>query len=126
MAYQSSVLVESRLLRGDGLALLVKAMRTLAESTEGHLSEVDFSISENEVHIVSLWRDAVALRAFVEEAHSLLIAHRERHGAFPTVERTLWWSEGTPTPDETRGREEHLRAHGPGSRAFTLASPVPA
>ncbi len=126
MTDQSLALAESRVLRGDHLGPLVEALRVQARSTEGHITEVDSSGTENEVRIVSLWRDPVALRAFVERTHRLLVEHRGRHGAFPVVERTLWWSAGGPGPEEVRGREEHLRAHGPGPRAFTLASPVPA
>jgi hypothetical protein len=126
MADQFLSLAESTVIRGVHLRPLVEALRLRARSTEGHILEVDSSGTEDEVHIVALWRDPVALRTFVERTHHLLVEHRDRHGAFPAVERALWWSAGEPAPEEARGRREHLSAHGPGPRAFTLASPVPA
>ncbi|CAL9417185.1 hypothetical protein SUDANB121_01795 [Nocardiopsis dassonvillei] len=126
MADQSLALAESRVIRGEQLSPLVEALREQARSTGGHIREVDFSGTENEVRIVSLWRDPTALRSFVERTHGLLVGHRDRSGAFPAVERTLWWSAREPGPAEVRGREEHLRTCGPGPAAFTLASPVPA
>lgn len=126
MADQSLTLAESRVIRGDHVGPLAEALRLRARSTEGHIVEVDSSGTGDEVRVVSLWRDPVALRSFVERTHRLLVEHRERHGAFPSVERTLWWSADGPGPEEVHEREEHLRAHGPGPRAFTLASPVPA
>ncbi len=126
MADQSLFLAESRVIRGDRLEPLVAAVRARARSTGGHIGEVDFSRTGDGVRIVSLWRDPAALRSFVERTHALLVAHRDRTGAFPRVERTLWWSARGPGAEEVRGREEHLRTRGPGPAAFTLASPVPA
>lgn len=126
-----TVLAEARTLTaaaGGRCALftLVLAMRRRAEDHSGHLEEVHFSEEGDRIRIVSLWRSAEELRTFVEQAHDDLLDHRAASGAFPTVERTLWWSPaGEVTAAEADRRTEHLRAHGPGPHAFTLASPVP-
>ena len=78
--------------------------------------------------MVSRWRSPLDLRSFVERSHRELLGYRAEVGRFPEVERTLWWSaEGTEvTAAQAEERAEHLLAHGPGPRAFTLGSPVPA
>ena len=128
-----AALAEARTLTtpdGDHCALfaLVLAMRRRAEDHSGHLGEVHFSDEGDSVRIVSLWRSADELRTFVERAHDDLLDYRAASGAFPTVERTLWWAPaGTEvTAAEADRRTEHLRAHGPGPHAFALAAPVPA
>lgn len=125
-----TVLVESRTITGDRRHLrpLVAALQEQAADHLGHLGEVHFSEEGDRVHVVSLWRSPTDLRSFVEKAHQELLAFRTESGRFPAVERTLWWSTaGTGvTAAQARERTEHLRAHGPGPRAFTLGSLVPA
>ncbi|GAB2490743.1 DUF3291 domain-containing protein [Nocardiopsis aegyptia] len=127
-----AVLAEARTLTapdGDHCALfsLVLAMRRRAEDHSGHLGEVHFSEEGDRVRLVSRWRSAEELRAFVEQAHDDLLDYRAASGAFPRVERVLWWSPADQevTAAEADRRTEHLRAHGPGPHAFTLAAPVP-
>ncbi|NYH54075.1 hypothetical protein HNR06_003664 [Nocardiopsis arvandica] len=126
----SPVLVEARTVRGDRrfLGAFAAALRERARSGPGHLGEVHFSDEGDHIHMVALWRSPVDLRSFVEEAHPDVLALRARSGAFPEVERVLWWSTaGAPVSREEAGeRARRLREHGPGPRAFTLASPVPA
>lgn len=123
------VLVESRTLRGDRrhLAALAAALRERARRGVGALEEVHFSDEGDLLHTVVLWRSPTDLRGFVEASHRDLLAHRARAGAFPSVDRVLWWADaGVPvTAEEAADRADHLREHGPGPRAFTLASPVP-
>ncbi|PWV58044.1 uncharacterized protein DUF3291 [Nocardiopsis sp. L17-MgMaSL7] len=127
---QGAVLVESRTLTGDPrhLPVLVAALRALAEDHSGHLGEVHFSDEGTAVRVVNRWRSAADLRSFVERAHDDLLVHRAATGRFPEVERALWWSCSATviTPEQVGARTAHLRAHGPGPRAFTLGSPVPA
>ena len=124
------LLVEARTLTGDRhhLQALSRALQEHAKGHLGHLGEVHFSDAGDRIHVVTLWRSPTDLRSFVEAAHDEVLAYRAAAGAFPTVERTLWWSTaGTEvTAAEAERRAEHLHAHGPGPRAFTLASPVPA
>ncbi|WP_304453951.1 DUF3291 domain-containing protein [Nocardiopsis sp. YSL2] len=127
-----AVLVEARTLTapgGDRCALfaLVLAMRRRAEDHSGHLEEVHFSDEGDRARTVSRWRSAEELRTFVEQAHDDLLDYRAGSGAFPTVERTLWWAPADTevTAAEADRRAGHLRACGPGPYAFTLASPVP-
>lgn len=103
-----------------------EALRRHANDQVGQLDEVHFSQEEDHFHRMALWRSPADLRAFVELVHSELLAYHGKAGAFPTVERTLWWiPAGTEiTPEEARARTEHLRVRGPGRHAFTLASPV--
>ncbi|RKS10219.1 uncharacterized protein DUF3291 [Nocardiopsis sp. Huas11] len=129
---RGTVLAEARTLiapGGDHCALfsLVLAMRRRAEDHAGLVDEVHFSDEGNRVRIVSRWRSAEDLRAFVDQAHDDLLDYRAASGAFPTVERTLWWTAADTevTAAEADRRSEHLRAHGPGPNAFTLGSPVP-
>ena len=123
------VLVEARVLRGDRrhLGAFAAALRERARRDPGHLEEVHFLDEGDRVLLVSLWRSPGDLRSFVEAAHRDVLAFRAASGAFPEVERTLWWSApGTPvSPGEAGERAAWLRAHGPGARAFTLSSPVP-
>lgn len=125
-----TTLVEHHVIQGDHahLATLAHALRNRAKDHSGHLGEVQFHHEMDRVHLVRLWRGPTELRAFVEEAHPDLLAYRRDSGSFPTVERTLWWSDAgaNVTLLEAVERSSHLRAHGPGPRAFTLASPVPA
>lgn len=125
-----TVLVESRTITGDRrhLRSLVSALQERSANHLGHLGEVHFSDEGDRVHVVSLWRSPADLRSFVEETHRELLAFRAESGRFPTVERTLWWSAaGTEvTAAQAEERAEHLRVRGPGPRAFTLGSPVPA
>lgn len=125
-----TVLVEARTISGDPehLRPLISALRAQAEDHLGHLDEVHFIDEGDRIHLVSRWRSTTDLRSFVERSHRDLLAYRTRSGEFPTVERTLWWSTaGTEvTPTEAEERTNHLRTHGPGARAFTLASSVPA
>ncbi len=127
---RGAVLVESRTLFGDPrhLPVLVAALRTLAEDHPGHLGEVHFSDEGTAVRVVNRWRSAADLRSFVERAHDDLLVHRVATGRFPEVERALWWSCSATviTPEQVEARTAHLRSHGPGPRAFTLGSPVPA
>lgn len=123
------VLVEYRVITGEPeqLEVLGRALRARVEDHSGHLGEVQFHDEGDRIHLVHLWHGPLELRAFVEQAHADLLAYRRDAGAFPTVERTLWWSTtGTEvTLAEATERAAHLRAHGPRSRAFTLASPAP-
>ena len=125
-----TVLVEARTITGDRehLQSLVAALRAQAEDHLGHLGEVHLIDEGDRIHLVSRWRTPVDLRSFVERSHRELLVYRERTGRFPTVERTLWWSTaGTGvSAAEAEERAELLRTRGPGPRAFTLASPVPA
>ncbi|MBR8740685.1 DUF3291 domain-containing protein [Nocardiopsis sp. MG754419] len=122
-------LAEALVIRGDRarLTALARALRSRAEDHSGHLGEVHFHHEGDRLHLVHLWRGPTALRAFVEEAHADLLAYRRSTGDFPTVERALWWSTvgGEVTEHEATTRLAFLREHGPGPRAFTLASPVP-
>ena len=124
------VLAEARSIRGDRrlLGALVAALRERARENLGQLKEVHFWDEGDRVGLIVLWRSPTDLRSFVEGAHRDVLAFRAESGAFPEVERTLWWSTAeTPiTVDEARERTEHLHEHGPGPRAFTLASLVPA
>ncbi|WP_026122369.1 DUF3291 domain-containing protein [Nocardiopsis halotolerans] len=123
------VLVEARTVRGDRRLLgeFAAALQERARSDPGHLEEVHFSDEGDRIRLVALWRSPVDLRSFVEEAHRDVSAFRARGGAFPEVERTLWWSTaGTPVSwEEAEERTARLRERGPGLRAFTLAAPVP-
>lgn len=125
----SPVLVEYRVLTGEPeqLEALGRTLRKQVEDHIGHLGEVQFHSEGDRIHLVHLWQGTLDLRIFVERTHVDLLAYRHAAGAFPLVERTLWWS--TPgtriTLEEAAERAAHLSAHGPGSRAFTLASPVP-
>ncbi|WP_150250282.1 DUF3291 domain-containing protein [Nocardiopsis deserti] len=123
------VLVEARVLRGDRrhLGAFATALRERARRDPGHLEEVHFLDEGDHIRLVSLWCSPGDLRSFVEAAHRDVLAFRADSGAFPEVERTLWWSAaGTPvTPEEAGERAAWLRGHGPGARAFTLSSPVP-
>ncbi|MEU3308014.1 DUF3291 domain-containing protein [Nocardiopsis sp. NPDC055551] len=125
-----TTLVEHHVIQGDHthLATLARALRNRVKDHSGHLGEVHFHHEMDRVHLVRLWRGPIELRTFVEEAHPDLLAYREDSGAFPTVERTLWWSDAgaNVTLAEAIERSSHLRGHGPGPRAFSLASPVPA
>jgi hypothetical protein len=126
------VLVEARTLSApDGghgpLFSLVLALRRRAADHSGHVDELHFSDEGDRVRIVSRWRSPEDLRCFVDQAHADLLDHRAAGGAFPVVERTLWWSPAGAevTAAEADRRADHLRSHGPGPHAFTLASPVP-
>ncbi|MCY9782601.1 DUF3291 domain-containing protein [Nocardiopsis sp. EMB25] len=127
------VLVEALTLAtdtGDHRALdtLAEAIRERARSAPGHVGEVHFHDEGNRRRTVALWRSPTDLRDLVHAAHPDILAFRAATGAFPTVERTLWWAaEGTAevTVDEAERRAAHLREHGPGGYAFTLRSPVP-
>lgn len=125
-----TVLVEARTITGDRehLRSLVAALREGARDHLGHLGEVHFSDEGDRVHMVSRWRSPTDLRSFVEWSHREILAFRAEAGRFPTVERTLWWSTaGTEvTVAQAEERAEYLRVHGPGPRAFTLGSLVPA
>lgn len=123
------VLVEYRVITGEPahLKALVRALREQVEDHTGHRGEVHFLDEGDRIRLVHLWQGPLDLRIFVERTHVDLLAYHRAAGAFPTVERTLWWSTpGTEiTLEEAAERAAHLSAHGPGSRAFTLASPVP-
>ncbi len=125
-----TVLVEARTVTGDRHQLqdLVHALREQARSHLGHLGEVHFSDEGDRIRVVNLWRSPADLRSYVEDTHDEVLAYRTETGGFPGVERTLWWSTaGTEiTLAEAEARAEHQRTRGPGPRAFTLASPVPA
>ncbi|WP_017589399.1 DUF3291 domain-containing protein [Nocardiopsis ganjiahuensis] len=124
------LLVEARTVTGDRhqLQAFVRVLRERAGVHLGHLGEVHFSDEGDRIRVVALWRSPTDLRSFVEDAHDEVLAYRAATGAFPTVERTLWWSSAGAevTVAEAESRAGHLRDHGPGPRAFTLASPVPA
>ncbi|WP_150242239.1 DUF3291 domain-containing protein [Nocardiopsis quinghaiensis] len=126
----SPILVEARTVRGDRrfLGAFAAALRERARGSLGHLEEVHFSDDGDRIHLIALWRSPVDLRSFVEEAHPDVLALRARSGAFPEVERVLWWSaSGAPVSWEEAGeRARWLRERGPGPHTFTLASPVPA
>ncbi|OLT28416.1 hypothetical protein BJF83_15285 [Nocardiopsis sp. CNR-923] len=115
---------------GDrGLDTLVAALRDRAQGSPGYLGEVHVDRPDGHRGVVALWRSPTDLRSFVHAAHPDLLSFRATAGVFPTVERTLWWSaEGAAgvTADDAERRAAHLRKHGPGRRAFTLRSPVPA
>ncbi|WP_017606211.1 DUF3291 domain-containing protein [Nocardiopsis alkaliphila] len=123
------VLAEYRVIQGEPthLKALVRALREQAEDHIGHQAEVHFLDEGDRIHLVHLWQGPLDLRGFVERTHGDLLAYRHAAGAFPLVERTLWWSTSGAriTLEEAAERAAHLSAHGPGSRAFTLASPVP-
>lgn len=123
------VLVEARTARGDRrfLGSFTAALRERAQGSPGWLEEVHFSGEGDRMLLVVLWRSPVDLRTFVEEAHRDVLAFRAHSGAFPEVERVLWWSTaGTPvSPEEAEERSRWLRERGCGPHAFTLASPVP-
>ncbi|MGW5875575.1 DUF3291 domain-containing protein [Nocardiopsis terrae] len=125
-----TVLVEARTVTGEHhhLQALVGALREQAKDHSGHLGEVHFSDQGDRMRVVNLWRSPDDLRSFVEETHREVLAYRAAVGGFPTVERALWWSTaGTGiTAAEAEERAGQLRARGPGPRAFTLGSPVPA
>ena len=124
------VLVESRTIRGDHryLAGLAAALRERAGEDAGTPDEVHFADEGDRIHVIVLWRSPTDVREFVESAHRDLLGFHARAGAFPEVERVLWWAAegGAVTAREAASRADHLREHGPGPRAFTLASPVPA
>ncbi|WP_159940159.1 MULTISPECIES: DUF3291 domain-containing protein [unclassified Nocardiopsis] len=123
------VLAEARTVRGDRrfLGAFAAVLRERARAHPGHLEEVHFADEGDHIRFLVLWRSTVDLRAFVEEAHRDVLALRERAGAFPEVERVLWWAaDGAPVPpEEAAERARRLRERGPGADAFTLASPVP-
>lgn len=125
-----TVLVEARTVTGEPHQLqdLARALRARAKEHLGHLDEVHFSDEGDRIRVVALWRSPTDLRSFVEDAHDEVLVYRAATGGFPTVERTLWWSTaGTEvTVAQAEERAGHLRVHGPGPRAFTLGSPVPA
>lgn len=123
------VLVEYRVITGEPayLEALGRAFRKRVEDHIGHVGEVQFHDEGDRIHLVHLWHGPIELRTFIEQAHVDLLAYRRDAGAFPTVERTLWWSTvGTEvTLAEAADRAAHLREYGPRPRAFTLTSPVP-
>ncbi|WP_198659295.1 DUF3291 domain-containing protein [Nocardiopsis sp. FIRDI 009] len=132
-AVRGPVLVEALTLTTDtddhrALDALVGALRERARSAPGHLGQVHFDGGGNRRRTVALWRSPTDLRDLVHAAHPDILAFRATTGAFPTLERTLWWeTEGAAevTVEEAERRAAHLREHGPGARAFTLRSPVP-
>lgn len=125
-----TTLVEARTITGDRehLRPLVAALRTQAEDHLGHLGEVHFIDEGDRIRLVGRWRSPADLRSFVERTHRELLVYRAHTGRFPAVERTLWWSTAGAgvSAAEAEERAELLRTRGPGPRAFTLASLVPA
>ena len=72
---------------------------------------------------LSVWTDYLSLHRFVyRSAHGSCPPPRRvvRHATGPTT--ALWWvrDDHRPIPDEALARLEHLRAHGPTARAFTV------
>lgn len=78
---------------------------------------------------MSVWTDIESFTDFVYgDAHKPLLSQRldwfERPRG-PIL--AMWWVPAghIPTPDEGIARLDHLKAHGPGPHAFTLAKPFP-
>jgi hypothetical protein len=73
---------------------------------------------------MSVWTTADALFEFVyRSAHSEVMRRRKAWFEQPTgAYMALWWLPAGEIPDVAQGkaRLEHLQAHGPGPRAFTL------
>jgi hypothetical protein len=73
---------------------------------------------------MSVWESIEALWDFVYGGGHLEVMRRRREWmqAIGDAYMALWWVPAghTPTVDEARERLDHLRAHGPGERAFTF------
>ena len=79
---------------------------------------------------MSLWQSIEALFDFTyRTAHAGVFKLRKHWFEVPSeAHLALWWQPAgaAPTPEEGRARLEHLRAHGPSVRAFTLKRRFPA
>jgi Domain of unknown function (DUF3291) len=86
---------------------------------------------DDELMIVnmSVWESVEALWEFVYAGDHLAVMRRRREW-FERIEShmVLWWVPAGHIPDvaEAIDRLEHLRAHGPGERAFTFKQRFPA
>jgi hypothetical protein len=94
--------------------------------SEAPAEDIDPMILAN----LSVWESAEALAAFAYRTdHSHFVRNRERWFEPATqAYQTMWWiPAGTlPSREEAFGRLDHLRAHGPGVRAFDFKTRVPA
>lgn len=79
---------------------------------------------------MSVWQSIEALFDFTyKSAHSGVFKMRKDWFEMPAqAHLAIWWQPAgeVPTPEEGRERLEHLRAHGPSVRAFTLKRRFPA
>jgi hypothetical protein len=96
-----------RLKPGDGAPLVY-----------GHLDGLEVVVT------LSVWDSFAPLQKFVyRTAHGLFMQRRRRWfepvGGFTTA---MWWvpEDERPTVEDGMARLEHLRAHGPSPRAFSL------
>ncbi|NND45211.1 MAG: DUF3291 domain-containing protein [Xanthomonadales bacterium] len=78
---------------------------------------------------MSVWQDLESLKSFIMSPTHLAIMRRrgEWFARQPAATMVLWWVRAghVPTFEEAMERLEHLRAHGPGPRAFGFNAPHP-
>jgi heme-degrading monooxygenase HmoA len=78
---------------------------------------------------LTVWQDAEALRAYAYHSDHLEVLRRRREWFIPLdgPSLVLWWIPAghRPTVEEAKARLEHLAAHGPTPRAFTLKTSFP-
>ncbi len=76
---------------------------------------------------MSVWESMEALQDYVYRSRHLgLLRDRKRWFALPDGPHlALWWVPAghLPTPEQGKGRLEHLRRHGPTPEAFTFKQP---
>jgi hypothetical protein len=120
--------------RSDGFRTNLARINALAEVSAGFVWRLQdeagdatgIKLFEDDLEIVNLtvWTSIEALADFTyRSGHVEILRRRREFFEAPTQPiLCLWWiPEGTqPTPAEALARLEHLRAHGPTSRAFTF------
>ncbi|ADP81843.1 DUF3291 domain-containing protein [Pseudofrankia inefficax] len=78
---------------------------------------------------LTVWASVEALAAFAFSGHHRAVMRRRREWFEPMREAylALWWVPAghRPTTAEAEERVQHLRAHGPTPRAFTLRDQFP-
>ncbi|WP_045878672.1 DUF3291 domain-containing protein [Pseudofrankia sp. DC12] len=78
---------------------------------------------------LTVWASVEALAAFAFSGHHREVMRRRREWFEPMAEAylALWWVPAghRPTTAEAEERVQHLRAHGPTPRAFTLREQFP-
>ena len=115
----------------------IEEIHDLAEASPGYIwryqdedgDDVAERIFANPLLLINLtlWQDIESLRHFVyKTVHKELIQGRNQwFNKMPEMYQVLWWvpARHIPTIQESKGRLETLREHGPTVKAFTFAKP---
>jgi hypothetical protein len=123
-----------------GFMALLAPLNALADAAPGFVWRLRSENSDDATDIrpyddvtvgvnMSVWTSLSALRDYVYSTVHLDAVRQRREWFHRMAEPhlVLWWlpAGSLPTVDEAMARLEHLRAQGPGPRAFTFREPYP-